>query len=176
MATPSKSWLQRFKESESSTSIIFGAIVVIIVGILLFNYSRTATTPSISNSGEATESAAITAPNGITLPATHQVTSGETLWSIANQYYGNGEKWSEIAAENKLSNSGTIEVGQTLNIPLEKTSASGKSYAVNKGDSLWNIAKATYGDGMRWTEIYQANINLITNPNLIYPGQTLVLP
>lgn len=53
---------------------------------------------------------------------------------------------------------------------------SGDSYKVVKGDCLWNIAKAHYGDGSKWVQIYQANANIISNPNLIYVGQTLVLP
>ncbi len=53
---------------------------------------------------------------------------------------------------------------------------SGDSYKVVKGDCLWNIARAHYGDGSKWVQIYQANANIISNPNLIYVGQTLVLP
>ncbi len=55
-------------------------------------------------------------------------------------------------------------------------SGSESSYEVVKGDCLWNIAKAHYGDGTKWVQIYQANASVISNPNLIYIGQTLVLP
>ena len=47
---------------------------------------------------------------------------------------------------------------------------------VRKGDCLWNIAKAKLGSGARYTEIYNLNRNKIRNPNLIYPGQVLLLP
>lgn len=47
---------------------------------------------------------------------------------------------------------------------------------VRRGDSLWRISRTTYGRGIRYTEIYQANDGQIRNPNLIYPGQVLVLP
>ena len=50
------------------------------------------------------------------------------------------------------------------------------SYEVVKGDCLWNIAKAAYGDGTKWVEIYNANADLINNPDLIYIGQTFVIP
>lgn len=54
---------------------------------------------------------------------------------------------------------------------------SGGSYTVVKGDSLWKIAKQRYGDGSRWTEIYNANKSVVGgNPNLIYPGQVLTIP
>ncbi|MDQ0154907.1 LysM peptidoglycan-binding domain-containing protein [Robertmurraya andreesenii] len=54
-----------------------------------------------------------------------------------------------------------------------------KTYTVVKGDSLWKIAaKPTiYGNGAKWPTIYNANKSVIgKNPNLIYPGQKLVIP
>lgn len=47
---------------------------------------------------------------------------------------------------------------------------------VSRGDSLWRISRITYGVGMRYAAIYQANRKKIRNPNLIYPGQTIVVP
>lgn len=52
-----------------------------------------------------------------------------------------------------------------------------KTYTVVKGDSLWKIAKTAYGDGNQWRKIYDANKDVVgKNPNLIYPGQKLVIP
>ena len=50
------------------------------------------------------------------------------------------------------------------------------TYTVKKGDNLWNIAKKHYGKGSQYTKIYNANKDKIKNPNLIYPGQVLVIP
>ncbi len=50
------------------------------------------------------------------------------------------------------------------------------TYTVAKGDCLWNIAKRLLGSGSRYTEIYELNKDKIKDPNLIYPGQTFVLP
>ncbi|MEW5425170.1 LysM peptidoglycan-binding domain-containing protein [Amorphus sp. 3PC139-8] len=47
---------------------------------------------------------------------------------------------------------------------------------VRRGDALWTIARNFYGDGFRYTTIYQANDRQIRDPNLIYPGQVFVLP
>lgn len=47
---------------------------------------------------------------------------------------------------------------------------------VSRGDSLWRISRISYGDGSRYALVYRANRERIRNPNLIYPGQTLVLP
>ncbi len=52
-----------------------------------------------------------------------------------------------------------------------------QTYTVVKGDCLWNIAKAFYGNGALYTIIYNANKDVIGgNPNLIYPGQVLTIP
>lgn len=51
-----------------------------------------------------------------------------------------------------------------------------KTYTVVKGDSLWKIAKQFYGNGSKYTVIYDANKDKIMNPNLIYPGQVLTIP
>ncbi|MCU0620589.1 MAG: LysM peptidoglycan-binding domain-containing protein [Gemmatimonadales bacterium] len=51
-----------------------------------------------------------------------------------------------------------------------------RTYEVQKGDSLWKIAKHAYGDGNKWKLIAEANKDVIPNPDLIKPGQVLTLP
>jgi prophage tail gpP-like protein len=59
----------------------------------------------------------------------------------------------------------------------------GKNYTVVKGDTLWDIAGAAYGNPRKWRKIYQANKGKLRNstiyPNtvvLIYPGEVLFIP
>ncbi|NIZ40372.1 LysM peptidoglycan-binding domain-containing protein [Spirochaetales bacterium BR193] len=47
---------------------------------------------------------------------------------------------------------------------------------VSRRESLWRIAEAVYGDGFQWTRIWEANRDILSNPNRIYPGQQLGLP
>lgn len=47
---------------------------------------------------------------------------------------------------------------------------------VQPGNSLWRIARRVYGEGIRYTVIYQANRQMIRDPNLIYPGQVFEVP
>lgn len=47
---------------------------------------------------------------------------------------------------------------------------------VQKGDSLSKIAKAQYGDPMKYQAIFEANQPMLTHPDKIYPGQTLRIP
>ena len=51
-----------------------------------------------------------------------------------------------------------------------------QTYTVNKGDTLSKIAKEFYGSANRWHEIYDANRDQISNPDLIKPGQVLKIP
>lgn len=51
-----------------------------------------------------------------------------------------------------------------------------KTHTVRKGDTLWGISKKYYGNGSKWTKIYDANKDKIKNPNLIYPNQVFVIP
>lgn len=50
------------------------------------------------------------------------------------------------------------------------------SVVVQPGNSLWRISRRLYGEGTRYTEIYQANKATIQDPDLIYPGQIFALP
>ncbi len=52
-----------------------------------------------------------------------------------------------------------------------------QSYTVIKGNTLWGIAKRFYGNGAKYTVIYEANKEIIgSSPNLIRPGQVLTIP
>jgi nucleoid-associated protein YgaU len=56
------------------------------------------------------------------------------------------------------------------------TIGSRKTYVVVKGDSLSKIAQREYGDANKWRTIFEANKDLINDPDLIYPGQELTIP
>jgi nucleoid-associated protein YgaU len=47
---------------------------------------------------------------------------------------------------------------------------------IQPGQNLWTIARRAYGQGIRYTVIYEANKQAIHKPDLIYPGQVLALP
>jgi nucleoid-associated protein YgaU len=54
--------------------------------------------------------------------------------------------------------------------------AADRSYTVKSGDTLSGIAKREYGDAGQWKRIFEANRDRIDNPDLIHPGQELVIP
>jgi nucleoid-associated protein YgaU len=60
-------------------------------------------------------------------------------------------------------------------IKVEKTDIYGV-YTVKSGDTLSKIAKAHFGDAKRYMEIFNANKDILTNPDLIKVGQKLKIP
>jgi len=75
-----------------------------------------------------------------------------------------------VISENKIA----IETQREQeNSPAPKQET---TYTIKSGDCLWNIAKKIYGNGSKYTKIYEANKDKITNPNLITVGQVLVIP
>lgn len=57
-----------------------------------------------------------------------------------------------------------------------KQPASGTTYVITSGDCLWNITYRFYGSGSRWAEIYEANKDVIEEPNTLHVGQMIVIP
>ena len=47
---------------------------------------------------------------------------------------------------------------------------------VQPGYTLWGIAQESYGDGVLYVQLFEANRDLIKDPDLIYPGQVFSLP
>lgn len=115
----------------------------------------------------------------------YTVQRGDTLWKIAVKFFGDGNQWQKIYEDNKdvLSNPDRIYAGQVLKIIVasasgsqDTESAAGGTYTVQPGDSLWKIAAKVYGNGRRWTKIYEANTDKISNSSRIRVGQVLVIP
>ncbi|MGB0847218.1 MAG: peptidoglycan-binding protein LysM [Thiolinea sp.] len=49
-------------------------------------------------------------------------------------------------------------------------------YIIEKGDSLWKIADKAYGNGAKYTAIFDANREVIEDPDKIFPGQKIRIP
>ncbi len=90
------------------------------------------------------------------------------------QYREYGTKKVKIKMKKEKPAASTESNRETSNAPAPPAN---QTYTVVSGDCLWNIAKRFYGNGSLYTVIYNANQGVIGgNPNLIYPGQVLVIP
>ncbi len=69
-----------------------------------------------------------------------------------------------------------LEMSFERMLPPAAQGDSAKQLSVVRGDNLWNIARAHYGEGWRYTVIFEANKSQIRDPDLIYPGQIFSIP
>ncbi len=176
------------QSNQSKLNMVLGALIVLVVGILIFNYfnkSRPDLGPAQSTTSTDQQDVA---PGN--LPGKYTVKEGDTLFDIANTYYNDGYQYSEIVKTNNLTNPDTIETGQVLDIPklenailtpvMQTTDTewglkiTENTYTVQEGDWLSTIAGRAYGDIYAYSKIAQANN--IPDPDNIEVGTVLTIP
>lgn len=70
-----------------------------------------------------------------------------------------------------------VQSGVTSTEEMNEGGGGGQqTYVVEKGDTLSAIAQKFYGKASAWKQIFEANRDVLDNPDLIKPGQTLKLP
>jgi len=134
----------------------------------------------------------------VAVPQKHTIAEGDSMWGIAEKYYGDGHLWPRIKAANPGVDENRLLVGTTLVIPPKeqtgkseeaertvKPASTGGSesrempaytYVVEEGDTLVSIARRVLGDASRWREIYELNKGQIANPDVLYVGTKLRMP
>ncbi|MBI2329949.1 LysM peptidoglycan-binding domain-containing protein [Candidatus Daviesbacteria bacterium] len=191
------------QSNQSKVSLVLGALIVLVIGVLIFNYFNRGK-PTLGPAQQTDQTKTLGDVSADKLPGKYTVKEGDTLFIIAENYYKDGERFTEIAKANNLSDPNQIENGQVLEIPKLETqqaqasaqpSASpeeegtgtgggnstiwgprieGGTYTVVEDDWLSKIAGRAYGDVMAYDKIAKANN--ISNPDHIEPGQVLVIP
>lgn len=176
------------KMRENYQSFLLGLVVFLVVISIIIIKSVRLLSLKLRPAKKITEK---TTPKKIEKTVvTYKVKEGDTLWSIAEEYFGSGFNAFDIAKANNLKNPDLIEKNQTLIIPsvspnkltkgiiaetkTEKVSLTQEKYTVKEGDSLWKIALEAYGDGYQWVKI--ASFNNIPNPDFLSPGRILIIP
>lgn len=102
-------------------------------------------------------------------PNTYTVKAGDTLSGIASRF---GTTWQELQRINGIKDANRIFPGQVITLPGgSKPAAAKRTYTVVSGDTLSGIA-ARFGTS--WQALAQKNG--LANPNLIFPGQKLIIP
>lgn len=142
-------------------------------------------------------------PNSIIPMVTEYIVqSGDTMSSIAEEWFGETAKWTLIAKANPLVDPTRMQIGQKLRLPgkesgtveparagagargakpqasPEAKSNKGKPvYVVREGDTLAKIAREQFDDYNMWEQIYKANRSVIgDDPAALKPGMKLTLP
>lgn len=125
----------------------------------------------------------------------HRVQAGDTMASLAKQYYGSTQFTQFLASQNKqIVDPAHLRAGDVVNIvprvpegQSPKTVASAKKptrtplssrqYRIKSGDSFYRIAKEVLGDATRWTELYEMNKKVVgDDPAKLKVGQIITLP
>lgn len=105
-------------DKQSYLNLVLGGLIVLVIGALLFNYfnkqSGDLGPSQQANNQEQKVNEDVKKEN---LPGKYTVKEGDTLFSIAQNYYNDGYKYPEILKTNKLENENLIAVGQVLEIP-----------------------------------------------------------
>lgn len=158
------------------------------------------TPASLSAQQPDAEPAATASPHAPALRE-HLVTSGESLWSIAEDKLGDGARYAEIAQLNygapqpdgrTLTDAHWLHPGWTLKVPAAAVVAPDAAAAtpreqhtrtVKPGDTLTDIAQDELGDASRFEEIAAASRDVaqpegayLTDPDFLRPGWTVVIP
>jgi nucleoid-associated protein YgaU len=109
----------------------------------------------------------------------YTVVRGDYLWKISGKsdIYGDPYQWMRIYTYNKdqIKNPDLIYADQIFKIQRE---VGPNEYLVVKGDWLAKIAgnPEVYSDPTKWTKIFEANKDVVSDQNMIYPYQVLVIP
>jgi uncharacterized protein YidB (DUF937 family) len=94
--------------------------------------------------------------------------------TAAASYFGSKKDEEELPAAG--STPATPSPAASDIAAAQATSAAARSYTVVGGDTLSKISKQFYGDANQWRRIFDANRNILNNPDRISPGQKLRIP
>lgn len=198
------------RESKVSTVII--GLLLVVAGFLIYSYfsspedsSGTSLTQSNGEIETVIKEEEPT-PENEQQDVTYTVQPGDTLWEIAEDKLGDGSEWRELAKVNNIpQDNPTLDIGQELivsgfggpadegdvlsAVTAEKEESGEvkvtEKYTVQKGDTLWDVAEKFYGDGEKWTKIFNSpenNLSMYTSETtgetypLIHQGNVLVIP
>lgn len=139
--------------SQSKLSMILGSLIILVTVILLFNYfnrGKESLGPAQKTQIQQEQEMTTTTDT----EGKYTVKEGDTLFLIAQKYYQDGYKYTEIAKLNNLTDVNQIEIGQILNVPkMESVNVGevtpGKTEEIRLADKLQIIVST---ENTEWGE------------------------
>lgn len=104
--------------NQSKLSMVLGGLIVLVIGILIFNYfnkSNPSLGPSSQTEQNPSPETGDVSPNQ--LPGKYTVKDDDTLFIIAEKYYQDGSRFEDIAKANSITDVNSVVVGTVLEIP-----------------------------------------------------------
>lgn len=166
---------------ESYASLILGAIIVIILGLLVANFLTRRGQQQIDGGEQVSQP---TQQEIGTAGGEYKTVAGDSLSAISQKFYQTEEFWPQLAQANKIANPNVLFVDLSLKIPAksEVESLRGQqvatTYNVASGETFFTIAEKVYRDGSKWPVLHQANgSQRLPNGNpLVFADSTIVVP
>ena len=167
---------------ESYASLILGAIIVIILGLLVANFLTRRGQQQIDEGqqiSEPTQEEKISTSGG-----EYKTVAGDSLSKISDKFYQTQEFWPQLATVNNIANPNVLWKDIILKVPPKnevealKVQATVTSYQVSECETFFTIAQKVYGDGSKWTLLDRANgSKRLPNGNpLVLAGSTIAVP
>ncbi len=92
------------------------------------------------------------------------------IWGTAKTQYEKNLLWDAIKA---AGGDNPSDIMADIKVADESVYA---RHTVASGETLGKIAKHYYGDAMKYKDIFEANTDILKNPDLIHPDQELIIP
>ncbi|MGB3313128.1 MAG: LysM peptidoglycan-binding domain-containing protein [Albidovulum sp.] len=130
---------------------------------------------ALQSDAPATEPADTTSEPDLAAPDTAATSTPETVAAPEPDSLPEAGT-TEVAAAVATEDATTAIASAPAADPAPKPATRAAIVTVQPGFSLWRIARENYGDGVLYVKVFEANKDLIRNPDLIYPGQIFTIP
>jgi nucleoid-associated protein YgaU len=146
---------------------------------------------AVESTTESLPVAEESAPVEPAYPRSYVIQKGDSFAKISRKIFGD-EKWTaRIVKANPGIDPLNLQVGSEIELPDISTDSTGtvrtggnlikmrtdvNTYTVKENDTLFKIAEKTYGNKRAWKKIYEANRDILLDPDSLIPGMELRLP
>lgn len=145
-----KGFLDRIQEDTNKSytylNMVLGVLILVVLGVLLFNYFNKPKGDLGTAQQTTQETSAIVDVSKDSLPGKYTVKEGDTLYTIAQSYYGDGYLYKQLVEANKIEDEDSINVGQVIDIPRpQEAKTANPTQTLNAENSTVKVDGGTGG-------------------------------